>query len=128
MDACFAMFKTLFQQAYPFSYDLADLADYYLSYHALMNHWEATLPGRLFHLDYEALVEDLGSVSRRLFDFLGLEWSRRVLSFHEQNTPSLTASLAQIRQPIYASSVGRWRHYERQLAPLKSALEAAGVL
>ena len=128
MDACFAMFKTLFQQAYPFSYDLGDIAEYYGSYHKLMSHWESTLPGRLIHLDYEALVEDPKGMSQKLFVYLDLEWDRRVLNFHKQATPSLTASLAQIRQPVYASSVGRWRNYEAHLAPLKSAFEAAGIL
>ena len=128
MDACFAMFKTLFQQAYPFSYDLDDLAEYYGSYHMLMSHWESALPGRLIHLDYEGLVKDLKGMSQKLFDRLELEWDPRVLHFHEQITPSLTASLAQIRQPVYASSVGRWRKYESHLAPLKSAFEAAGIL
>ena len=128
MDACFAMFKTLFQQAYPFSYDLGDIAEYYGSYHKLMSHWESTLPGRLIHLDYEALVEDPKGMSQKLFVSLDLEWDRRVLDFHKQETPSLTASLAQIRQPVYASSVGRWRNYEAHLAPLKSAFEAAGIL
>lgn len=128
MDACFAMFKTLFQQAYPFSYDLADLAEYYCAYHRLMTHWESTLPGKLFHLDYEALVEDLEPVSQKLFAYLELDWDRRVLDFHELQAPSLTASLAQIRQPVYSSSVGRWRRFERHLRPLESALEAAGIL
>ena len=67
-------------------------------------------------------------MSQKLFDRLELEWDPRVLHFHEQITPSLTASLAQIRQPVYASSVGRWRKYESHLAPLKSAFEAAGIL
>ena len=128
MDACFAMYKTLFRQAYPFSYDLGDLARYYCAYHGLMAHWEATLPGRLFHLDYEALVEDTEPVSRRLFDYLDLEWDRHVLDFHRQEAPSLTASLAQVRQPVYTSSVGRWRRYESHLEPLRSALEAEGIL
>ena len=128
MDACFAMFKTLFQQAYPFSYDLADLAEYYCSYHQLMSHWETALPGRLFHLDYEALIADQEAVSRQLFGYLELEWDPRALDFHKQKTASLTASLAQIRQPIYASSVGRWRNFEQHLKPLQSAFEAAGIV
>ncbi len=128
MDACFAMFKTLFQQAYPFSYELDDLAEYFCAYRKLMQHWDSTLPGKIFHLDYESLVEDPESVSRQLFEYLELQWSPQVLDFHELETPSLTASLAQVRQPVYTSSVGRWRSYESHLRPLGNALAGRGVL
>ena len=128
MDACYAMYKTLFRMAYPFSYDLDDLATYWLAYDRLMAHWRALLPpGRMLEIDYEALVADQEGCTRRLLDHAGLEWDPACLAFDRNPSPSLTASAAQVRQPIYRSSVGLWRRYREQLAPLLARLRDAGV-
>lgn len=128
MDACYAMYKTLFRMAYPFSYDLDDLGRYWLGYDALMAHWRRVLPAdRFIEVDYEALVADHEAVARRLVAHAGLDWDPACLAFDRNPAPTLTASAAQVRQPVYRSSVGLWRRYEDELAPLRRRLEAAGV-
>jgi len=128
MDACYAMYKTLFRMAYPFSYDLGDLARYWLAYDALMAHWRGVLPpGRMLEIDYEDLVVHQEAVSRRLVAHAGLDWEDACLRFERNPQASLTASAAQVRQPMYRSSVGLWRRYERELAPLAAQLRAAGI-
>jgi tetratricopeptide (TPR) repeat protein len=129
MDACHAMYKTLFRMAYPFSYDLDDLGRYWLGYSELMAHWRRVLPAdRFIEVDYEELVADHEGVSRRLVAHAGLDWDSACLAFDRNPEPTLTASAAQVRQPVYRSSVGLWRQYERELAPLRRRLEAAGVV
>jgi tetratricopeptide (TPR) repeat protein len=128
LDVCLAMYKTLFRMAYPFSYDLHDLARYWIAFDQLMAHWRSELPAeQLLEVDYEQLVADPETTARRLIDHAGLAWEPGCLQFHANPQPSLTASAAQVRQPIYTSSVGAWRRYETQLSPLIAALRNAGV-
>lgn len=127
MDVCYAMYKTLFRMAYPFSYDLPDLARYYLAYRSLMAHWRMVLPGRFLEIDYEGLVANQEVVTRTLVAHCGLDWEEACLAFEKNDRPSLTASAAQVRRKIYGSSVGLWRAYSRELEPLARALRDAGV-
>lgn len=127
MDACFAMYKFHFNQAYPFSYSLNDLATYYQGYHQLMDHWRKLMPGKILDIAYEDIVADTEGSARKLIADLGLSWEDDCLQFHQVKTASLTGSASQVRQPVYRSSVGRWRAYEKQLQPLKEALEKAGI-
>jgi hypothetical protein len=124
MDSCLALYKTLFNEsAYPFSYDLEDIAEYYAAFRRLMLHWNASLsPDFLLEVRYEDIVADPESQSRRILDFVGLEWDQNVLRFHESDVPAPTASAAQVRQPIYSSSIGSWRRYAQQLSPLRARL------
>ncbi len=127
LDVCYAMYKTLFRMAYPFSYSLDDLAQYYIAYDGLMEHWRSTLKGALLEVAYEELIASQETVSRRLIAHCGLEWEPGVLEFERNSAPTLTASAAQVRQPIYNSSVGLWRRYTVELVPLRSQLAAAGI-
>lgn len=127
MDACFAIYKTLFRLGYPYSYRLEDLAAYYSAYRQLMAHWHTMMPGRILDVAYEDLVQDLEGQTRALLGFCRLEWQAACLSFHLNKSPSATASAAQVRQPIYAGSVGRWCTYAEQLKPLEEALASHGV-
>ena len=127
LDVCYAMYKTLFRMGYPFSYSLEDLGHYYIAYHQLMEHWRAVIPGGFLDLDYEALVMDQEGMSRSLLAHCGLGWEEACLAFHRNSAPSATASAVQMRQPVYSTSVGKWRHYARQLEPLRARLEAAGI-
>ena len=127
MAACYAMYKTLFQDGYPFSYDLTEIGRYYLGYRRLMDHWQAALPGFIHTLSYESLVADQIGEMRRLLDFCGLEWQDACAKFHANASPTTTASAAQVRRPVYDSSVAQWRHYKAGLAPLSGLLEAAGI-
>lgn len=127
MDACFAVYKFLFGEAYAWSYDLDDIAAYYIGYRQLMDHWRTTLPGRIIDVAYEDVVDDLEREAKSLIVGLGLEWEPACLEFHESTAPTMTGSATQVRQKLYSSSVGRWRDYEAQLQPLAKALEAAGI-
>lgn len=127
MDVCYAMYKTLFRMAYPFSYDLRDLGLYYLSYRRLMEHWHLVWPERFVEIAYEDIVRDQETTSRRLVAHAGLEWDDACLHFERNTAPTLTASAAQIRQPVYSSSVGLWRRYEAELAPLAQFFARNGI-
>jgi hypothetical protein len=127
LAACYAMYKTLFQDGYPFSYDLTEIGRYYLGYRRLMDHWQAALPGFIHTLSYESLVADQVGEMRRLLDFCGLDWQDACAQFHVNASPTTTASAAQVRRPVYDSSVAQWRHYAAQLAPLNGLLQAAGI-
>ena len=122
MDACFSTFKQYFAEGQNFSYDLDDLGRYYRCYLALMDHWDAVLPGKVLHVRYEELVRSPESGIRRLLAHCGLEFEPACLSFHETARPVRTASAEQVRQPIYTSAVGHWRHFETELEPLRRAL------
>jgi tetratricopeptide (TPR) repeat protein len=126
-DASFSSFKQLFADAYLHSYDLREMARHHARYWHLMRHWREQFPGRFFDISYEATVRDLQSNARALIDYLGLPWEDGCLSFHEQKTAVATASAVQVREPAHTRSVGRWRHYEAQLAPMLTELSAAGV-
>jgi tetratricopeptide (TPR) repeat protein len=127
LDSCLAMYKTLFRMGYPYSYSLEDLGAYYVAYHRLMAHWRTLIPVSFVDLDYEALVEQPEAAMRPLFAYCGLDWEDGCLSFQHNPRPSATASAAQVRQPIHRRSVGRWRQYERQLAPLADLLTRNGI-
>ena len=128
LDVCYAMYKTLFRMAYPFSYDLADLARYYLAYADLMQHWRDVLGARLIEIDYEVLVTDQEHTTRGLLYDCALPWEESCLKFHQNESPTLTASAAQVRKPLYNSSVGLWRHYRQELRPLVERLRVGGVV
>lgn len=127
MDACYAAYKFLFNEAYAWSYDLDEIAQYYAGYRDVMDHWRTVLPGRIIDVAYEDVVEDLEGEAKRLIASLGLDWEPACLAFHESEAATMTGSAAQVRKKIYASSVGRWRDYEEQLKPLADKLEAAGI-
>ncbi|WP_397573115.1 sulfotransferase [Silanimonas sp.] len=126
LDACHAVFKTLFAQAYFFSYDQGELAAYYDRYRRLMAHWQAVAPGAILDVRYEDLVIDTEAQARRVLDFCGLPWDDAVLRPEDNARPSTTASAAQVRQPVHAASVGRWRSVAEGLAPLRARLFEAG--
>jgi tetratricopeptide (TPR) repeat protein len=122
-DTCFSCFATLFSAGQPFAYDLGELGRYYRAYDRLMAHWRRVLPeGTMIELRYEALVADLAGEARRLVAFCGLDWDAACLAFHRTPRVVRTASAAQVRQPIYRSSLGRARAYGDLLRPLLDAL------
>jgi tetratricopeptide (TPR) repeat protein len=127
MDACFASFKQLFADAYPHSYEQAEMARHHVRYYRLMQAWRERFGERYFEIDYERIAADIEPHARALIDFLGLPWEDACLDFHRQDTAVTTASAVQVREPAHTRSIGRWRRYERQLAPMRTALEAAGV-
>ncbi|MHB8475313.1 MAG: tetratricopeptide repeat-containing sulfotransferase family protein [Steroidobacteraceae bacterium] len=122
MDACFSTYKQHFAEGQSFSYDLEDLGRYYRCYLDAMDHWDHVLPGTVLHLRYEELVRDPEPNIRRLLTHCGLDFEPACLAFHETKRAVRTASAEQVRQPLYASGVGYWKHFEEQLEPLRRAL------
>ncbi len=122
LDACFSAYKQNFAEGQAFSYNLVDLGRYYRAYLALMDHWDAVLPGKVLRVQYEDLIRDPEAMIRRLLSHCDLPFEAACLSFHETTRPVRTASAEQVRQPLYTSGVGYWRHFERELEPLKASL------
>ena len=122
MDACFSTYKQHFAEGQSFSYDLEDLGRYYRCYLSLMDHWDAVLPGKVLRLQYEHLIREPEAQIRRLLMHCSLPFEPACLAFHETKRSVRTASAEQVRQPLYTSGVGYWRHFEAQLAPLRRAL------
>jgi tetratricopeptide (TPR) repeat protein len=127
MAVCYAMYKTLFKNGYPFSYDLGEIAEYYIAYRRLMSHWHAAIPGAIYELSYESLVADQRGETIKLLEYCDLEWEDGCFTFHRNPAPTTTASASQVRRPIYDSSVSQWRHYESELGELSARLTAAGI-
>ena len=123
VDTCLSAFSHLFSGDHPYAYDLAELGRYWRAYDRLMAHWRGVLPpGVMLELQYEEVVDDLEGQARRLLAHCGLEWNDACLSFHKTERVVRTASLAQVRQPIYRSSVRKWQAYGDLLQPLLDAL------
>ena len=122
-DSCFSCYTKNFRHGLGFAFDLRELGAFYRDYERLMDHWRRVLPpDRFAEVRYEELVEDLEGQSRRLVEFCGLAWDDACLRFYENERQVRTASVNQVRRPLYHSSVGRWRRYEEQLRPLLEAL------
>jgi tetratricopeptide (TPR) repeat protein len=123
VDTCLSCFSLLFGDDLPYTYDLAELGRYYRAYAELMRHWQAVLPdGIMLDVHYEDVVADLEGQARRMVAHCGLEWEDRCLGFHQTQRPVHTASVTQVRRPIYRDSVGRSRAYGDFLRPLLDAL------
>lgn len=129
VDSCLSNFRQLFSTGfsyYNFALDIGDTAQYFKAFDALLSHWQQHLPARNFmELHYEDIVHDQEAQTRRLLNFCGLEWNEACLRFHENDAPVSTASSVQVRQPLYSSSIGRWKKYgaclddlRRDLAPI----------
>jgi tetratricopeptide (TPR) repeat protein len=118
IDSCFAMYRTLFGNAYPFTYDFEDLARYYEAYHRLISHWRNSIHNPMIEISYEDLVQAPTRAGAAMARACGLPWIDSATSIDKNTAVSLTASAAQIRRPIYGTSSGRWRHYRTHLAPL----------
>jgi hypothetical protein len=124
VDTCLSGFTKLFKDDMPHSYDLGELGRYYRKYDEIMRHWEQVLPeGALITVQYEDVVADTEGQARRLIDFLGLKWNKKCLDFHKSDRPVKTASVAQVRKPIYKTAVKRWMKYGSGLQPLVDAIE-----
>ena len=121
--ACgFSGYKQLFAEGQQFTYDLADVGQYYRDYVELMDHWDAVLSGKVLCVQYEDVVGDLETQVRRILDHCGLEFEPACLSFHRTERAVRTPSSEQVRQPIFKSGLDYWRNYEAWLDPLKDAL------
>ena len=122
IDTCISCFTHNFSEAHGYNSDLSNLGLYYREYAKLMSHWTKVAPLQIFDLKYEQMVADQEATTRRLIDFLGLEWEESCANFHLTERAVSTPSRWQVRQPIYKSSVQRWRRFEPHLGPLKQTL------
>lgn len=132
VDSCLALFRQVFSTSFAFydwTYSLEATARFYLAFDQLVAHWRETLPADRFReVVYEDVVADPEGQARALLAWLGLPWDDAVLAFHENAAPVATASAAQVRRAVYATSVGRWKAYGDRLRPLTDILVAGGVL
>ena len=131
MDTVLSNFRNLFatgSRYYDYSYDLLDIAATYVRFDRLMAFWRAELPGRVLELRYEDLVAHQERETRRLLAHCGLDWSDHCLSFHTNSAPVSTPSAAQVRRPMYADSVARWKQHAEVLAPVRAYFEQAGII
>ncbi|MFN3820136.1 sulfotransferase [Blastomonas sp.] len=130
MDTVLANFRNLFaisSRYYDYSYDLLDIAAYYLRFDRLMALWAKEMPGRVLGLRYEDLIADQEGQTRRLLEHCGLDWSNDCLSFHTNSAPVSTPSAAQVRRPIYTDSVARWKRHAEVLEPVRWFFEQHGI-
>jgi tetratricopeptide (TPR) repeat protein len=125
LDTCLSIYFQNFFNVSPYANDLNHLAHYYGQYLRIMDHWRKVLP--LLEVPYEGLVTEPEQWTRRMLDFVGLPWDPQCLQFHENPRAVITASRWQVRQKINARSVGRWRNYERHLAPLRALTEPGAL-
>ncbi len=122
IDTCLSCFEQDFQGPMTWAWDLTTLGRYYRQYARLMAHWRRVLPNAFLEMDYETVVDDTRRAAETMVEFCGLDWEERCLDFHRTERAVLTFSLAQVRRPIYATSIGKWRRYRRHLGPLIEAL------
>jgi tetratricopeptide (TPR) repeat protein len=119
VDTCLSCFSLLFAGDLPYCYDLGELGRYYRAYETLMEHWRQVLPaGVILDVRYEAVVADTERQARQILAHCGLEWDDACLAFYKTQRPIRTASMTQVRQPVYRTSVGRWKPYQHLLQPL----------
>lgn len=123
LDTCISNYFTDFADGHTHTYDLVNMGIYYRQYQKIMRHWQQTLGIAILDVVYEELVDDLEPWSRKIIEYCNLPWDDRCLKPHAAEREVSTASFAQVRQKIYSSSIGRWKHYEKYLSPLRNELE-----
>ncbi|MGC1496405.1 MAG: sulfotransferase, partial [Sulfitobacter sp.] len=111
-------YRIFFAEGHQWTYNLTELGRYYRRYWNLMKYWREAFPGVMYEAVYEENVHDVETSARNLIGHLGLEWSDQCLEFYNVDRPVKTASLSQVRKPIYKTSTNRWRKYEKYLGPL----------
>lgn len=122
VDTCFSCFRQTFKDRNEMTYDLGAVGRQYVLYREMIAHWDTVLPGRVHHVQHEAILADPETEIRKLVALCGLEWNDACLRFYEADRPVRTASTTQVRKPLFKSSVARWKPYEKHLAPLFEAL------
>lgn len=127
MATCFSIYSASFAEGHSYAYDPENVAHFYAEYERLMDHWRRLNPVAMLEVHYEDLVADTETITRQMLDFCGLDWDEDCLRFNETNRKVKTAGNWQVRQPIYSSSVTRWRNFEPHLGPLRDALERHGI-
>lgn len=128
MDSCFSSFKQLFADAYYHSYDLEEMARHHVRYRRLMAVWTELLGDRMLEVNYEKTVEETELNSRKIINYLNLDWQDSILRFFEQEGSVTTASAAQVREKAHSRSVGLWQRYREQMEPVRKILSEADMI
>ena len=123
LDNCLSIFFLHLDQSMSYAFDLMDIGHYYRQYRRLMAHWKSLYGNDILDFDYDVFVREPRPAAERLLAFCGLDWDESCLAFQRLSNAVKTASVWQVREPLYSRSSGRWRHYARQLAPLRSYLD-----
>jgi tetratricopeptide (TPR) repeat protein len=124
MDSCFSNYIRLFKDDMRFAYSQESIADYYKGYHEVMEHWKQVLPPDFIcHMKYEDMIANTEQEAKRLCDFIGLEWDPNCLKFYDNKRHVKTASMMQVRQPIYKTSLARWKNFAKHVQPLYDAVK-----
>ena len=125
MDSCFSNFTKLFKDDMRFTYNQENIGNYYKDYHTIMEHWRKVLPSDFIcHMKYEDMINDTEKEARRLTSFIGLDWDPNCLKFYDNNRNVKTASMMQVRKPIYKSSLARWKNFTKHLKPLYNKVKS----
>jgi len=123
MDTCFSCYKQLFARGQAFTYDLSEIARYYINYINLMDHWDKVLPGFVYKVQHEDLLEDQETITRELLEFCELEFESSTLEFYKNERAVKTASSEQVRVPINKKGLHHWKNYEEWLGDLRYNLK-----
>ena len=126
LDNCLSIYFLHLDHGMGYALDLADIAHYYLQYRRLMAHWKSLFGADILDFDYDVFVREPRTSVATLLDFCGLDWHEGCMDFQRADRAVKTASVWQVREPLYQRSSGRWRNYERHLAPLQQALRDSG--
>jgi tetratricopeptide (TPR) repeat protein len=122
LDNCLSIFFLHLDQRVSYAFDLMDIGHYFREYHRLMAHWKRLFGADIYDFNYDTFVGEPKAAAARLFEFLGLAWDERYLAFPQSGRAVKTASVWQVREPLYSRSSGRSRHYARELAGLRDYL------
>lgn len=123
LDTCASIYKHLFFGHHPYAYDQKELAEHYLLYQELMRYWRMAVPGFVYSLRYEKLIENPESEIRSLLAFCGLQWQENCLKFHDSERSVRTASAVQVRQPLYKDAMQSWKRYADYITPMSDVLK-----
>jgi len=124
IDTCLSIYFTDFKAAYEYTSDLGEIGQIYCLYYQVMEKWNAALPGRVFDIHYEDILDDQEDATRQLLDYCGLTWNAACMNFFETDRQVSTPSDWQVRLPIFSSSRDRWKHYDKHLGSLIRSLES----
>jgi hypothetical protein len=127
LDNCLSIYFLHLDHSMSYALELGDIGHYYVQYRRLMAHWKALYGADILDLDYVALVHEPRPAMEQLTKFCGLEWEEACLSFEQRVGAVKTASVWQVREPLYRRSSGRWHNYAAQLAALQAYLSNAGI-
>lgn len=124
MDTCWSNYKNFFDPPHLYAQDLTELGKYYILYRELMQYWREVLPGRMYEIEYEKIIESQEEETRKLLHHCGLSWDDSCLNFHQSERQVHTSSMSQVKKPLYSSSVNKWKCFEQELKPLHEIINS----